>query len=411
MATITQNSLQRFAESRGADLRVVASGNCAPPWELLALIDDALPAYRLFMLNAPHGIPDHPGVTLETPFVGPGMRHKPNLRYLPARLSQVPTLLRTTVPPDIVCVRTSVPHAGRVSLGVEVNVLPAAIESARRRGGLVLAETDPGMPYTYGDAELEVSSFDGVLEGSGSRGLGPGSGAGLSDPVAMAIGSRIAERIGDGATLQLGIGLVPDAVLAGLSSRRRLGIWSEMVSDGILGLDANGSLDESRLVTASFAIGTDKLLGWLDRNSRVRMVRTEIANDPSRIAANPAMTSINTALQVDLFGQANASRIKGRIHSGFGGQTDFVVGALHSRGGQALMALKSWHPKADVSTIIPLLDEPVTSFQHTAVVTEQGVAEIFGNDERSQAHHLIEHAAHPRVRDELREEARALGLL
>ena len=411
MATITQNSLQRFAESRGADLRVVASGNCAPPWELLALIDDALPAYRLFMLNAPHGIPDHPGVTLETPFVGPGMRHKPNLRYLPARLSQVPTLLRTTVPPDIVCVRTSVPHAGRVSLGVEVNVLPAAIKSARRRGGLVLAETDPGMPYTYGDAELEVSSFDGVLEGSGSRGLGPGSGAGLSDPVAMAIGSRIAERIGDGATLQLGIGLVPDAVLAGLSSRRRLGIWSEMVSDGILGLDANGSLDESRLVTASFAIGTDKLLGWLDRNSRVRMVRTEIANDPSRIAANPAMTSINTALQVDLFGQANASRIKGRIHSGFGGQTDFVVGALHSRGGQALMALKSWHPKADVSTIIPLLDEPVTSFQHTAVVTEQGVAEIFGNDERSQAHHLIEHAAHPRVRDELREEARALGLL
>jgi acyl-CoA hydrolase len=411
MATITQNSLQRFAESRGADLRVVASGNCAPPWELLALIDDALPAYRLFMLNAPHGIPDHPGVTLETPFVGPGMRHKPNLRYLPARLSQVPTLLRTTVPPDIVCVRTSVPHAGRVSLGVEVNVLPAAIESARRRGGLVLAETDPGMPYTYGDAELEVSSFDGVLDGSGSRGLGPGSGAGLSDPVAMAIGSRIAERIGDGATLQLGIGLVPDAVLAGLSSRRRLGIWSEMVSDGILGLDANGSLDESRLVTASFAIGTDKLLGWLDRNSRVRMVRTEIANDPSRIAANPAMTSINTALQVDLFGQANASRIKGRIHSGFGGQTDFVVGALHSRGGQALMALKSWHPKADVSTIIPLLDEPVTSFQHTAVVTEQGVAEIFGNDERSQAHHLIEHAAHPRVRDELREEARALGLL
>jgi acyl-CoA hydrolase len=184
-----------------------------------------------------------------------------------------------------------------------------------------------------------------------------------------------------------------------------------MVSDGILGLDEAGALDDSRLVTASFAIGTDKLLAWLDRNPRVRMVRTEVTNDPSRIAANPAMTSINTALQVDLFGQANASRINGRIHSGFGGQTDFVVGALHSRGGQALMALKSWHPKADVSTIIPLLDEPVTSFQHTAVVTEQGVAEIFGHDERSQALHLIEEAAHPRVRDELHEEARALGLL
>jgi acyl-CoA hydrolase len=122
------------------------------------------------------------------------------------------------------------------------------------------------------------------------------------------------------------------------------------------------------------------------------------------------MTSINTALSVDLFVQANASRIGARIHSGFGGQTDFIVGALHSPGGQALIALRSWHPKADVSTIVPLLDEPVTSFQHTAVITEQGVAEIHGHDERTQARHLIDHAAHPSVRDELREEAVTLGL-
>ena len=123
------------------------------------------------------------------------------------------------------------------------------------------------------------------------------------------------------------------------------------------------------------------------------------------------MTSINTALQVDLFGQANASRINARIHSGFGGQTDFIVGALHSVGGQALMALRSWHPKADVSTIVAMVDEPVTSFQPTAVVTEQGVAEIFGYDERAQARHLIEQAAHPSVRDDLWEEADALGLV
>ena len=102
----------------------------------------------------------------------------------------------------------------------------------------------------------------------------------------------------------------------------------------------------------------------------------------SAIAKNRAMTSINTALQVDLFGQANASRINARIHSGFGGQTDFIVGALHSTGGQALMALRSWHPKADVSTIVAMVDEPVTSFQHTAVVTEHGVAEMFGTSER-----------------------------
>jgi acyl-CoA hydrolase len=121
------------------------------------------------------------------------------------------------------------------------------------------------------------------------------------------------------------------------------------------------------------------------------------------------MTSINTALQVDLFDQANASRIKNRIYSGFGGQTDFTVGALHAVGGNSFMALRSWHPRADVSTIVPLIDEPATSFQHSAVVTEQGVAWIWGRDERTQARNLIEQAAHPRVRDELWEEARAMG--
>jgi acyl-CoA hydrolase len=120
--------------------------------------------------------------------------------------------------------------------------------------------------------------------------------------------------------------------------------------------------------------------------------------------------SINTALQVDLYGQANASRVRGRIYSGYGGQTDFIVGALHSRGGQALIALRSWHPRADVSTIVPLLEEPVTSFQPSSVVTEQGVAQLFGRDQARQARELIVRAAHPGVREELWEEARALGL-
>jgi acyl-CoA hydrolase len=122
------------------------------------------------------------------------------------------------------------------------------------------------------------------------------------------------------------------------------------------------------------------------------------------------MTSVNTALEVDLFGQANASRINARIHSGFGGQTDFIVGALHSQGGQSFIALRSWHPKADVSTIVPLLDEPVTSFQQSAVVTEHGMAQLWGRSEREQCHDIIEECAHPRVRDDLREEAHALGL-
>jgi hypothetical protein len=210
MATITENRLQRFAESRGPDLRVVTGGNCAPPWELLELIDGALPAYRLFMLNAPHGIPDHPGVTLETPFVGPGMRRKPNLRYLPARLSQVPTLLRTTAPPDIVCVRTSAPHAGRVSLGVEVNILPAAVEAARARGAKVIAQVNDRMPWTLGDAEIDVDQIDLMIEADGAMPTAP---APRIDEVSGKIGALVAARVRDGATLQAGIGAVPDATL------------------------------------------------------------------------------------------------------------------------------------------------------------------------------------------------------
>lgn len=273
----------------------------------------------------------------------------------------------------------------------------------------MVAQVNRQMPYTYGDGELALDTFDAMLETDEQ--VGRGHVVTSPDDAARSIGALVSARIDDGATLQLGIGEVPDAVLPGLVRKRGLGVWSEMVSDGLLALDRAGALDEARPVVASFVIGSPELYAWLDHNPRVRILRTETTNDPARICANPAMTSINTALQIDLFGQANASRIKARIHSGFGGQTDFVVGALHSRGGQALMALRSWHRKADVSTIVPLVEEPVTSFQHTAVITEQGVAPIFGYDERTQARHLIEGAAHPEVRDELREEAVALRLM
>jgi acyl-CoA hydrolase len=397
-----------MVSSDAAQPRVVVSGNAAVPWQLLRAVDAALPAYRLFMLNAPLGIPAREGVVHETPFVGVGMRRSPSLAYVPARLSQVPELFGTTCPPDVVLLHTSAEHGGRVSMGAEVNVLPAAIEACRARGGVVLAQTNPRMPYTFGDGELEVDQLDGIV--AADEPLGAAHAGGTPDAAATRIGELVAERVVDGSTLQLGIGDVPNATLPGLSHRRGLRVWSEMVSDGLLALDAAGALDPDSEVVASFVVGSEGLYRHLDRNPRVRILRTETTNDPGRIAANPRMTSINTALSVDLFAQANASRIKARIHSGFGGQTDFIVGALHSSGGQALMALRSWHPRADVSTIVPLLDEPVTSFQHTAVVTEQGAAEIHGHDERTQARHLIDHAAHPSVRDELREEAVALGL-
>lgn len=389
------------------DPRVVVTGNHATPGHLLGSVDGLLPAYRLWMLNAQAGIPDRDGVVLETPFVGPGMRRSPRLRYTPSRLSLVPMLFRTTQPPDLVLVHTTLPRDGKVSLGTEVNILPAAIEAARARGGRVVAQVSDRVPWTFGDAELDLEDVDLLVEADEPP--VPATPARIDDEAAL-IGERVAARVGDGATLQAGIGAVPDAALRGLVGRRGMRVWTEMFSDSVLALELAGALDRDVPIHASFLFGTPELLAWVDGNPRVRMIRTETANDPALIARNPAMTSVNTALQVDLFGQANASRIDARIHSGFGGQTDFIVGALHSDGGQALMALRSWHPKADVSTIVPLVDEPVTSFQPTAVVTEQGVAEVAGHDERTQARHLIEHAAHPQVREELREEAVALGL-
>ena len=387
--------------------RIVASGNAAAPRAVLDTLDARLPAYRLFMLNAHPGIPTRPDVVHETAFVGPGMRHSRTLRYVPARLSLVPRLFVTTLLPDVVAVTVAPPVDGRFSLGTEVNILPAAIAACRARGGLVVAQVNRNMPWTYGDGVLDPDDVDVVVEADSPLDVPPAS---HPDEAAIGVGERLSARVGDGATLQLGIGMVPDATLPGLVRRRGLAIWSEMVSDGVLELDRAGALDPDAPLTASFLYGSREIYDWVHCNPRVQVLRTETTNSPARIAENRSMTSINTALQVDLFGQANASRISARIHSGFGGQTDFIVGALHSNGGQALMALRSWHPKADVSTIVPLVDEPVTSFQPTAVVTEQGVAELFGRDERGQASQLIENAAHPRVREELREEAEALGL-
>ncbi|MGH8866896.1 MAG: acetyl-CoA hydrolase/transferase family protein [Actinomycetes bacterium] len=407
MRTLDVDQLATVVGAIPGTPRVVASGNFATPVTALAALDAEWEAYRLFALNAQGGVPSRAGVTLETCFVGPGMRHAPTLRYVPSRLSMAPLLFGRALPPDVVLVHTSTPREGTVSLGTEVNVLPAALDAVKSRGGLVVAQVNPRMPYTFGDGVVPCDDVDYAVEVDEPLASPP---ALAQDDTAREIGARVAALVPDGATLQLGIGAVPDATLQGLTGRQGLRLWSEMFSDGVLALDETGALDPDTPLTASFLFGSPALYAWVDRNPRVRVLRTERTNAPALIAQQPAMTSVNTALQVDLFGQANASRIAGRIYSGFGGQTDFTTGALHSAGGQALMTLRSWHPKADRSTIVPLVDEPVTSFQHSAVVTEQGTAHIFGQDERAQARALVEEAAHPDVRDELEEEAHALGL-
>lgn len=387
--------------------RVVASGNHATPWALLEAFDRAVREYRLFVLNAQPGVPDRDGVVLETPFVGSGMRRSPRLRYLPSRLSLVPRMFASTVPPDVVLLHTTAPRQGQVSLGVEVNVLPAAIEAVRARGGLVVAQVNPSMPWTTGDGVISTDVVDLAVEVDQPLSAGP---AAVPDDDALAIAARVAALVDDGATLQTGIGAVPDATLHALTSRRGLRVWTETFSDGVLGLERAGALDLDQPVVASFLFGSAELYAWAHDNPRISMLRTERTNAPALIAQQPAMTSINSALQVDLFAQANASRINARIYSGFGGQTDFIVGAMQSQGGQAVIALRSWHPRADCSTVVALVDEPVTSFQHSSIISEQGRAQIWGADQREQAHQIIDHVAHPDVRDELREEAAALGL-
>ncbi len=404
---MSEQRLRTVLERLPTEPRIVVSGNFATPWHLVGEIDRLLPAYRLWALNGQPGLPDREGVVLETSFVGGGMRRSPRLRYVPSRLSMVPALFRRNMAPDLVVLHTSLPHAGQVSLGTEVNVLPAAIEAVRRTGGAVIAQANPRMPFTYGDGVIPLDEVDLLVEVDeplGAHDPGP------VDPASFAIGTAVGARVPDGATLQAGIGAVPDAALQGLADRRSMRVWTEMFSDSVLALEKAGALDQDVPITTSFVFGSEELYAWLDLNERVHMTRTEVTNDPSRISANPLMVSINSSLEVDLFAQANASRVGGRIYSGLGGQADFVVGAIHSTGGQALIGLRSWHPRANLSTIVPLVSAPVTSFQMSAVITEQGTAEILGHDQERQAANLISHAAHPDVRDDLWRSAEKLGL-
>jgi acyl-CoA hydrolase len=385
----------------------VASGNFATPHALLEAFDASVPEFRLNMLNAQPGIPDRDGVVYESSFVGAGMRRSARLEYIPSRLSLVPALLRHHLLPDVVLLHTSVRREETLSLGTEVNVLPAAIEAVRSRGGLVVAQANPKMPYTFGDAEILETAIDFLVEVEEPLTEKPRSEIG---DIPREIGNRISAQIENGSTLQLGIGGIPDAVIELMQDRKGLRIWTEMFSDGVLGLQKHGALDAEIPITASFVFGSRELYDWLHLNRSVRMMRTETTNDPGLISKQAKMTSINAALEVDLFDQANASHVRGEIYSGFGGSTDFIVGAMHAQGGRSFMALPSWHEKAQRSTIVEQLTEHVTSFQHSFVVTEQGVAQCFGRSQSEQAWNLINHAAHPDAREALTASAKAKRL-
>ena len=408
MRVITSEQLKSVLTNLPENPRIIASGNFATPNTLLKVADETISEFRLHMLNAQPGIPDREGITYESAFVGPGMRRHPRLQYYPSRLSLLPVLIRDYARPNAVFIHTSERRHDTVSLGTEVNILPAAIEAARAHGGVVIAQANRQMPYTYGDAQIYESEIDYLVEVD--EPLATKSETTFA-PESLEIGGRIAALIEDNSTLQLGIGAIPDSVLTSLKARKGLRIWSEMFSDGVFDLHKMGVLDPDILLTASFVFGSQELYEWLHLNRRVQMLRTERTNNPTNIAKQARMQSINAALQIDLFDQANASHVRGEIYSGFGGSTDFIVGSLHSRGGRSFMALPSWHPKAKVSTIVPRLSENITSFQHSFVVTEQGAAACFGRTQSEQALNLITHAAHPSAREELITKAADFKLL
>ena len=277
MRIINFEQLKSLLSQQPENPRIVASGNFAPPMTLLKAADESIDKFKLHMLNAHPGIPDRDGINYESAFVGPAMRRHPRLHYIPSRLSMVPILFRDHYRPDIVFLHTSQKRYDTVSLGVEVNILPAAIEAARARNGIVIAQANKQMPYTYGDAQIYESEIDYLIEVDEPL---------IEKPVEeisdaqREIGNRIASLIENHSTLQLGIGGVPDAVLASLTDRREMRIWTEMFSDGVLELHKAGILDDDMPLNASFLFGSRELYDWVNLNRRIRMRRTEVSNDP-----------------------------------------------------------------------------------------------------------------------------------
>ena len=329
--------------------------------------------------------------------------------YLPVFLSDVPKLFRGgLLPLDVAMVSVSPPDRhGFCSLGVSVDCARAAVQSART----VIAQVNRNMPRSHGDGLIHVDAIDFMVEVD--EPLYETKPEPLSD-VSRAIGRHCAELVDDGATLQIGVGAIPDATLAALSSHHRLGIHTEMLSDGVVDLVEKGVItgEAKRIhpgkVVASFAIGTRRLYDILDDNPLEQMLDVAYVNDTAVIRRNPKVTAINSAIEVDLTGQVCADSLGELQFSGVGGQMDFIRGAALSEGGKPIIALPS-ETSGKVSRIVSQLKPGagvVTTRAHVHyVVTEYGIADLFGKNLRQRAAALVA-IAHPRHRDALAAEAR-----
>jgi len=347
-------------------------------------------------------------------FIGSNVRNAVNAGradFTPIFLSEVPSLFyKKILPIDAALIHVSPPDKyGFCSFGIGVECTKPAADNAK----MIIAQINPQMPRTLGNSFIHIDKIDKCIEADVPlKEMNPHGEAVSPEEyeVFQRIGSHIAELIEDGSTLQLGIGAIPDAVLGFLGSKKDLGIHTEMFSDGMIKLIEEGivtnekkTLHPGKLLT-SFVLGSRKLFDFLDDNSFMEFHPTTYINDPFIIAQNDNMVAINSAVEVDITGQVCADSIGSKLFSGFGGQVDFIRGATRSKGGKPIIALPSTAKKGELSRIVPFLKQGagVTTSRGDVhyVVTEFGIADLYGKSIRERARALI-NIAHPKFREEL----------
>ncbi|CAM1363684.1 4-hydroxybutyrate coenzyme A transferase [Tenacibaculum sediminilitoris] len=344
-------------------------------------------------------------------FVGENVRKGVNMNngdYIPIFLSEIHWLFRRNIYPlDVAFIQVSQPDKhGYCSLGTSVDITLPAILTAKR----VIALVNPNVPRTHGDGIIHINNIDYAVEINMPI---HESVSGTPSEIESKIGKHVAELIDDGATLQMGIGNIPNAVLHNLTNHKRLGIHTEMFSDGILPLVEKGVItgEEKEIKTGKivtcFAVGSRKLYDFIDDNPLVHFKEAGYTNDTSIIKLNPKVTAINSAIEIDITGQVCADTIGQYQYSGVGGQMDFIRGASLSKEGKAIIAMPSITTKG-ISKITPFLKEGAgvtTTRAHVHyVATEYGVVNLFGKSLKQRAKALIS-IAHPNFREALEKEA------
>ncbi len=329
--------------------------------------------------------------------------------YIPVFLSEIPNLFRRKIIElDVALVHVSLPDKhGYCSLGTSVDVAATAVKMAK----YVIAQVNENMPRTFGDGMIHIDDFDAVVHAD--HPLPEIVSNGSISEVNKKIGAYCAGLIEDGATIQTGIGSIPDAVLASLSGHKELGIHTEMFSDGILPLVEKGVVTNQHKkrcrgkIVTGFMLGSRKLYDFVHDNPEVLVMNIDYVNDTAVIRTNPKVAAINSAIEVDITGQVCSDSIGTYHYSGVGGQMDFIRGAALSEGGKPIIALASTTSKGE-SKIVPFLKQGagiVTTRAHAQyIVTEYGVANLYGRNMRERAKLLIA-IAHPDHREMLEKEA------